>query len=420
MLGRALGIQTRATGEWGDSSPPPPGGPVSGGLPGVVGTDGALRVATALSCGLAVSEDIGMLPLASFRRPRAGGVVPVAPAPTIVADPFGELAGGVSPQTGMAQVVMSLLYRGNAYMRVADRGQGGLPTALFVLSPDAVSCRLEQGAKVYRVGGSAVPSAEIVHILGPSLPGAIVGLSVIEYQRVLFGLGLAIGQYSLGWFERGSSPAGLLRSKRPLNRTQARELRRSFESAHAGVGRSHGVAVLSGDVDYQGLSLKPEDSAWLESMQLVREDICGLFGVPSWRVGIRSGSTSPESGAVLDASGAAYMRHTLLRWTSRLERAWTRMIPGGGTYAAFDLGAFQRADASTRWRNYVMARTIGAQSINEVRTAEGWEVLDDPAADDPMTPLNSAHATAGDANPAAADADPAPLPTANDQEEGTT
>jgi HK97 family phage portal protein len=406
LLGRAWGRQTRAAGEWGDSTPPAPGAGPAG---GAVGPDQALRVATALSCGLAVSEDIGMLPLAAYRRPRVGGVVPVSPAPTIVTDPFAEDITRISPQTGVAQIVMSLLFRGNAYAQVADRDRAGMPAALVVLAPDRVTVRSEDGARVYRVNGVRVPIEDIVHIMGPSLPGADTGLSVIEYQRTLFGLGLAIGQYSLGWFERGASPAGLLKSKRPLNGKQAKDLRRSFESAHAGVGRSHGIAVVSGDVDYQGLSLKPEDSAWLESMQLVREDICGLFGVPAWRVGIRSGANSPESGAVLDASGAAYLRHTLLRWTSRLERAWTRMIPGGLTYAAFDYGAFQKADASTRWRNYMLARTLGAQTVNEIRTAEGWVALDTPGANDPMQPLNSAHATAGDASPAAGlDAPPAP------------
>lgn len=405
LLRRALGIQRRgATGPWGDSSPPPPGG----GGAGVLRSGDPLRVSTFLSCCLAVSEDVGMLPLDAYRRDRdTGSIVPVNTVPTIIADPFAENVTRISPQIGYAQVVMSLLLRGNAYASIVDLTPRDTPAALVVLNPDAVMVRQAQSGEVeYSVRGVKVDPATLVHILGPSLPGAVVGMNVVEMQRLLLGLAGGVDEFMASWMNSGVAPSGVLKVSRPLNATQAKQVKEQFSSAHAGVGKAGGVAVLGGGAEYMPLTLKPEDAQWLTTRGMLREDICGLLGVPPHRVGIMSEKASQGGGKGLEAQTLQYQTQTLMRWTSRIEHAWTRMIPGGTTLARHDWSMLLRADSTTRWTNHMIGRTIGAITNAEIRADEGLPPLDDPSMTDPSAPLNSAHALQGSAGPDGA-ADPA-------------
>lgn len=352
-----------------------------------------------------------MLPLGAYRRDRASGsVVPVESPPRIIADPFAEDVTRISPQIGYAQIVMSLLLRGNAYGSVIDRTWQGTPSGLVVLNPDAVNVRQNRdGVVEYRVGGQLVadPYTSLVHILGPSLPGAVVGMNVIELQRTLLGLAGGVDEFMVSWMDSGTAPSGILKVARPLNKTQSRDLKDAWNAAHAGAGNAGGIAVIGGGAEYQPLTVKPEDAQWLESRGMLREDICGLLGVPPHRVGIVSEKASQGGGKGLEAQTLQYQTQTLMRWTSRIEHAWTRMIPGGSTLARHDWSMLLRADSATRWNNHLIGRTIGAVTNAEVRADEGLPPNDDPSMTDPTAPLNSAHTLQGSAGPGGGVDDPA-------------
>jgi HK97 family phage portal protein len=401
LLRRAFGGQESRSIEFGSSAIP-----LNSQLADLVGTgvvvspDGVLRVATGMSCVQAVAEDLAMLPMFAYRDlSEDDSTRKMTPQPRIVIAPFGD---DVSPQTGISQILVSLLLRGNAFCRVVERDYLGHPTSLVVLNPDRVQVfRDENGRKRFRVNSQLVANEDVRHIVGLSTPGADVGISVVEYQRSTIGLALAVDQFGATWFGKGVHPSGMISVEGALSEDKARAMQERIMSRHAGMNRAHGIMVLSGGAKFTPLSISPEDAQFLATKELLREDICGVFGVPPDRVSVGGvKNRTPANGKGLETIGQQYVTHTLLRWARRIEHCWTQMIPTGKTRVKFDFGELLRADSNTRWSNHLIGRTIGAINNNDVRRVEDLPPISGSTGEAYDFPLNSAHATAGDAGPA--------------------
>jgi HK97 family phage portal protein len=375
--------------EWGDSSIPPPGSGAWGGSGKQVGIEAAaLSISTVLACVKALHDDMKTLPFSAYTGDRNGPRSPLRVQPDIIVSPFGT---ELTLHAGIGQIVVSLAMRGKAFLYVVSRDPNtGLPTQLLVLHPDMVRPRMKGGRKIYVIGATELGADEIIHLTAMMMPGAIDGVDVLTAQRTNLELAQKVGQYAEGFFGNGGSPAGVIQVPGGGDRTKARQVKEGWEDAHTGVQNAHRPAVLFGGAEWKPMTVTPENAQFLETRRYLREEICGLFGVPLQRIQAITDNASQGGGAGLDALDAQYVKHTLLPIATTIEAVWDRMIPGEEhTWALFDLDVFLRANAKGRADIRQINRVTATRTIDEERAAEGWAPLPDGQGENPFTPLNS-------------------------------
>jgi HK97 family phage portal protein len=383
--------------EWGDSSIPPNSASFSSAGQAAGLESVALSIGTVLACVKALHDDVKTTPFAAYSGNPRGAREPLAVQPRIVAEPFGP---DLDPASGFGQITTSHAMRGNAYGFVVSRDKATqLPDQLTLLHPDAVHPQRKNGRKVFMIGGEPYGTDEVVHITGLMAPGAVAGMDVLTAQRVNFDLAMKVSQYADSFFGNGGSPSGVITAKGPGNRAKAREVREAWEDSHSGVINAHRPAVLFGGATWTALSVAPENAQFLETRRFMREELCGIFGVPLQRIQAIVENASQGGGKGLDAIDAGYVKHGLLPIYTSIETAWNPLIPGGDrSWTYFDADIFLRASAEIRATIAQQHRVGGVRTIDEIRAGEGWAPLPDGQGMNPFSPLNSNASPTGGAD----------------------
>lgn len=353
--------------------------------------DTAMQLLAVAACVRILSETVAGLPFDAVRMREAIRET-IEPPPVIVADPFGGANNTALPsrRTGLAQLMVSLLLRGNGYAAVLDRDVLLRPRRLQVLHPDRVRCRLVDGQRRYWINRSPVDAEDIVHLLGMAYPEAAEGMSVISYARNAIALGLAAEEFGARFFGQGAHLSGVIEVQADMDKTRARQLKEGFEASHSGLQNAHAIGVLSGGAAWKPISVSPEDAQFLGTRAAQNLDIAMLFGIPPHMLGQVDRTTSWGTG--IEQQSLGFLRYTVAPWLGRFEDAWSALLPRPQV-ARFNVDALLRTDTAGRYAVYTQARNIGAMTIDEIRAKEDMPPLPDGVGGDPFAPLNSAHTT---------------------------
>jgi len=350
--------------------------------------DSALQLLSVFGCIRVISDSIAMLPVDTFRRRQ--GLQEQLPNPVWLDQPNVD----TDRISFMAQSLVSLLLRGNAYWLVI-RNPLGSPVELWNLHPDWVSVRRvrrAQSTREYHLLGQPF-DGEIVQIPAVMLPGAIRGVDPITAARDAIGMGIAAQTFGSKFFAQGATPSGVIQAPGMVTPDQARELASGWRAAHGGVNKSNLPAILTGGMTYTPVSVTPEQAQFLETRRYTDEQIRELFGLT--HPFERGGGGVKMTYANTEMLGQDFTRFTLMPWIARLESALARLLPRP-QYAKFNLDAFLRADLSTRYDAYSVGIAAGFLTVNEARDKENLEplpdmaVAPDPSLPDAPAPLQSA------------------------------
>jgi len=345
----------------------------------------ALSLVAFFACIQLITDSIAGLPRGVYRRPSDGTVrVRIEPTPKIVGDPF----VGFTWREGIAQLVTSLLIRGNAYMLVVQRDPTLLwPLKLQIISPNDIRVRVIKGVLTYEstANGKPFDADDIVHIRGMMLPGSVVGIAPVELAARTIGLGIAAEEYGARFFSQGSTVAGVLQSEDPLSEEEARTLKQDFIGWHSGLGNAHLPLVLGGGMTYKDLTLPPDQAQFLQTRQMATDEVARIFGVPPHMIGDTQKTTSWGKG--IEDQEISFVTHTLMRWISRFEDAWQAKLLPRGNYLRFNLEGLLRTDTMTRYQSYILGRTAGFLSNNDIRAKEEEPPIE--GGDDYTQPMNA-------------------------------
>lgn len=383
----------------------------SAGVP--VTDETAMQLIAVAACVRILSQTVAGLPLASVKM-QGDLRKAMNPPPPIVVDPFG---GGtttalLSRRAGFAQMMVSLLLRGNAYAAVTARDYLLRPTRLRLLHPDRVRCAFDKsGQREYWINRVKVDADDMVHLIGMAFPESPTGMSVISYARQAIGLGLAAEQFGAGFFGKGAHMTGIITVDGDLDKARARQMKEAFEASHGGMENAHSIGVLSGGAKWTPISVSPEDAQFLGTRAAQNMDMAMLFGVPPHMIGQVDRTTSWGTG--IEQQSLGFLRHTLAAWLGPFEDAWSMMLPRP-QLAQFDTDDLLRTDTAGRWAYYMIARNIAGMTPDEIRAKENLPPLPDGLGTDPFAPLNSAHTTDPGWLPGQPDAEPGPPEPAPD------
>jgi HK97 family phage portal protein len=357
--------------------------PAVGVIDDFVGVHRAMSVMTVYACVRLLADTIASLPWKVYRRDAEGIPVEVRPQPILIRSPW--------PGFDLFQykwtMVASLALRGNFYGMITSRDpRSDYPTAIMPLHPDVVFLErrpdiLRWFDPIYRVMGEVIPANDMLHVRRFTMPGEPWGLSPVRQAAVAIGESLAAEEYGYRFFKESANPSGLLCSDQDLDDGAVLQAQQQWIKSHQG---RRLPAVLANGFKFQPLSIKPEESQFLQTRQFQRSEICIMYGVPPILIGDTKETTAWGTG--VEQINLAAVAYTFRAWTTCVESVFSNMLPGG-QFVKFDFSALLRGDIKTRFDAYKTALMSFWITPNEVRAQEEMEPLKS-GGDEPLQPAN--------------------------------
>jgi HK97 family phage portal protein len=336
-----------------------------------------MGLSAAWACTRLNARTIGSLPLKLYRRT---GTLQRASAEN---HPLARVIGATpnADQTAMEfweGMVLALCLRGNAYARIARRGDGQV-VALWPISPDAVQVyRSTAGERRYRVwnGRSTddLGGADVFHLRGFGA-GGDQGLSPITYGRQTLGTAMAMEEVAGTTFANGLQVAGFVEMLAGTKVTdeQRKELVDLF-AKFAGSSQAGKVMPLDPGMKFSPLNMSPADAELLASRAFAIEEICRWFGVMPILIG------HAADGQTMFGSG---VEQIMLAWRTlglgpeltRIEQAIGKQLlvaDQPNFYAEFIDEGLLRGDLASRAAFYASALQNGYVNRNVVAAKENF------------------------------------------------
>ena len=329
-------------------------------------------ISAVYACVSAISETIGSLPLAVYRKTDTGREK--APDHALYRVLHDQPNDRQSALEFREQMTAHMLLRGNAFARIV-RGGDGQVRQLVPLHPDRVRVlELENGRIGYEVTDSAgkvqrLTMDEVFHLRHRSDDG-VTGISPIARARQVLELANAEAEHGLDTFNNGSKLLGVLKAPGRLNTQQRLAIKEAWATYKAG-----GTPVLDDGLDYAPVSMTLEDAEWIAARQFSVEECCRLFRVPPTIVGdLRHGNYSNTSELFRQFVTLSLRRH-LLAWEQAISRQLLTEAGRRTLFAEHGVEGLLRGDSTTRASFYESAISNGWMTVDEVRDLENLPKL---------------------------------------------
>ncbi|AKG94515.1 portal-like protein [Paracoccus phage Shpa] len=298
---------------------------------------------------------------------------------------------------------LSLELWGNAYARVERRN--GQVVALYPVRPDVMAVRrLANGSIEYRWSLDretfTLLDRDVLHIRGPG-GDPLGGMSTLAFARNNLSAAQAADRAASAMFKNGLRSPGAFKFKEWLSPEQ-RETAVKMIDQYTGAMNAGKPIRLEGGMDYQPLSITPEDAQMLETRQFGIEEICRFFGVPPALIGHAGASTAwPTS---VEQQQIMFVQFTLRRRLARIEQAMNKQLlspedRAAGYIVQFNIEGLLRGDSAARASFYGSGLQSGWLTINEVRRRENLPAVaggDTPRMQMQNVPITQAGEADGD------------------------
>lgn len=305
-----------------------------------------------------IVDAVSTVPVRAYLDERAGRV-PTNPQPEIATSP----GVGLPRSAWIGQALSSLLLRGNAYGLTMAMSPLALPTKVQWLHPDAVTVDQSGPLPRYVVGGREIPRELITHIPGHVMPGSWVGMSPIELFRVQMQTGRRVDAAAGDWYGQAANPRGILSQvNRSLEPAEVETVKDRYKASV----KSGDIMVTGNDWKWQPLTVSPADAQFVGAAQMSANQIAAIYHVPADEIGGTVGSSLTYS--TIELNGVKFNRRAVLPWTSRLQTAWSAMLPASD-FVEFDLAAAAQPELKTRADIFGALFRSGVTPDSAARTA---------------------------------------------------
>lgn len=363
------------------------GGPTDAGV--TVSEQSAMRLAAVYACVRVLSEDVASLGKGVYKKRKGGGKDKVddhylSPILETACNPL------MTPFTLFETQQGHVTTKGNCYSFIEWNGAGEVAN-LWPMAPSATSVLQDEkdaSKVVYEYNAekeklNLLPQ-EVVHVRGLGSDG-LIGYSPLELAREVIGLGLAAQKHGSQFFGEGATPDGVLTTDKALNKEQRRLVLEGWKAAHQ---NKRNVAILSGGLKFESVSLPPEQAQFVETRKMQVTEIARIFRVPPHKIADLERATFSN----IEHQDLAYIKYSLMSWALRWEqelnlKLFTPKQRKAGYFVAFDFDPFLRADIKSRAVYNKTAILTGWKNRNEVREADGLNP-GPPELDEFLVPTN--------------------------------
>ena len=343
----------------------------------------AMQTTAVYACVRILAESIAGLPLHVYEyRGNGKERVPGHPLYFLLHDsPNHEMTSFIFRETAM----IHLLLWGNFFGQIIRDGMKRV-IGLYPLLPNRMSVdRDEHGEIVYtytpmsdsnpnlkRGQSIKLRREDILHIPGLGFNG-LVGYSPIAMARNAIGMTLACEEYGSAFFVNGARPSGIL--KHPGVLKDPSKLRESWQAVYGGTANTGKVVVLEEGLDFQQISIPPEEAQFLETRKFQIDEIARLYRVPPHMIGDLERATFSN----VEQQSLEYVKYTLnpwvVRWEQSLQKALLLPSEQKRYFIKFNVDGLLRGDYQSRMQGYSIGRQNGWLSANDIREMENMNPI---------------------------------------------
>lgn len=350
-----------------------------------VSFDSAMTLSAVFACVKILTESVATLPLQMFQIKSDGTRIQVKDHDVIRL--LYNKPNRYQTRVEFFEQLMLNLVAGNAYIKKDYSGKKLV--SLQVINSGSVDPSIRSdGTPVYkcRLADKTVEytDKEIWHL---KLFGTgFVGMSPIAYGAQSIGVGLAGVDKTSRLMSNGAKPTGALKTEKFLKKEQREALRHEFDLLVN--GDDGDMAVLEGNMQFEQISLTPDDLELIEIRKLSVEESCRYFGVNPILIFSTDSSTTWGSGIEQLVDG--FHKFGLRPYLERIEESARIHLLDRNEWDEFEF-EFKTKDLL---RASYLQRIIsnkdrilsGQSSPNEIRLEEGDRR--DPNGDFLLVPVN--------------------------------
>lgn len=191
--------------------------------------------------------------------------------------------------------ILSKLIHGNTYA-LKERDGNGIVRKLYLLDP----CRVQplvspDGAVFYQVDADAlagveqrivIPARELIHDRMYTFFHPLLGVGPLLYAALSAMQGLKIQNQSAKLFQNNLLLAGVLTAPGKISEETAKKLEDHWNEYYGGEAGAGRVAALGDGLTFQPMMTRAIDAQLIEQLNYTAADICRVFHVPAYKVGV--------------------------------------------------------------------------------------------------------------------------------------
>lgn len=273
----------------------------------------------------------------------------------------------------MKLLIESVILKGNGYAYI-ERDENLNVKALQLIDADFVTPVIQgDGSVKYIVNGmsQAIDAINMIHLY-QHCDNLMRGISTIKYADMALNSTYNAENHSSNFFKSGAGLMGVLKASAPLTNEQKRQVAESWKMSIANTAGG-GVCVLPQGLDFQSISISPEDSQLLESRKYNVVEIARFFNISP----VKLFDLSNVSYSTLEQTSLSYLQDTILPFTQLMEDEFNLKLfkPSevGKLMVDFDYSVLVQTDKNTEAEYYTKLLTNGVVTVNDVRSRLGFE-----------------------------------------------
>jgi HK97 family phage portal protein len=353
--------------------------------------DRVLKIPTAKACVDVITSTIAQMPVYLYKENADGSIEKVVDKRiNLLNHEANDFLNGYSLKKNM---VKDYLLHGAAYVSIVAPANQILELHPLPAKSILVNKRIANG---YRVVGAEIVLSnsesgainanskpakfkphELMIALGDTNDG-LTSVGIIKRGQDVLKQALSEMDYTSNLYERGALPLGLLKTQARLNETQTSALRDAWRNLYGGIKNSAKTVVLQEGMEYQALSMNPNDIQMNETKRSTNSEICKLFNVPESMVN----STIGKQYVSIEQNNLAFLKNTLSPILASFESSMDRALlleseKSQGYFFRFDTGELVRATEKEQVDTLVNAVSGGIFTINEARAKFNLPELDE-------------------------------------------
>ncbi|QWH10416.1 phage portal protein [Bacillus mycoides] len=193
------------------------------------------------------------------------------------------------------------------------------------------------------------------------------GVGVLKRGEQILTQALDEMEYTSNIYKNGAMPTGVLKTQARLKQSMVDRLRDAWASLYGGVRNAAKTVILEEGMEYQKISLNPDEIQMHETKKGTISEVCKLFGVPESMI-----TTAANKYGSIEQNNLHFLKHTLAPIIADFENAYNQYLL---TEEEKEIGYCFRFDTSELLRTTEKEKTEavglglekGLLTINEAR-----------------------------------------------------
>lgn len=225
-------------------------------------------------------------------------------------------------------------------------------------------------------GSAKIKEIDLLKVLRDSKDG-ITGEGILKNGKKVINTINGESDYLENIYRNGAMPLGVLKTQGRLSKPTIESLRQSWQNLYSGIRNAGKTVLLEEGLDYQALSLNPNDLQLKDNKKDHRSEICKLFNLPESLV-----NADANKYASIEQNNIHFLQYSISPILSAFESAFNRVLlledeKEDGYFFKFDEGQVLRMTQKEKYETIRIGLDAGIISMNEARYELNMKTLND-------------------------------------------